>query len=112
MIVSLLVKLYNLLIPGRLSIKTLVALLLCILVPSTGFAADSGYKVVYDGGSIPDTKAGVTLHLHIDADQSDLRKKGAIRHEYLPRLSLKSATDKTCIGELVLRSDWQSLPLA
>ncbi len=63
------VKLYNLLIPGRLSIKTLVALLLCILVPSTGFAADSGYKVVYDGGSIPDTKAGVTLHLHIDADQ-------------------------------------------
>jgi CxxC motif-containing protein (DUF1111 family) len=58
-------------------LKSLLALLLCIFVPVTGFAADNSYKVTYDGGSIPDTKAGVSLHLAIEATQIRLMKDKA-----------------------------------
>jgi len=33
--------------------KTTVALMLCILVPMAVFSGDNGYKVTYDGGSLP-----------------------------------------------------------
>ena len=46
--------------------KRLIALLLCLLVPSVAFAADNGYKVVYDGGSLPAIKSGATAHLLIE----------------------------------------------
>ena len=46
--------------------KRLVALLLCLFVPSFAFAADAGYKVVYDGGSLPELKTGKGLHLVVD----------------------------------------------
>ena len=29
----------------------------------------AGYKVTYDGGSLPDLKAGTALHLHVDQDK-------------------------------------------
>jgi CxxC motif-containing protein (DUF1111 family) len=32
-------------------------------------AGDNAYKVTYDGGSIPDTKAGTDLKLYIDQNQ-------------------------------------------
>jgi len=47
--------------------KRLVAILLCALVPIALFAADDGYKVVYDGGSIPNTKTGSGLSLYIES---------------------------------------------
>jgi hypothetical protein len=47
--------------------KTLFALLLCFVLPITVLAADSTYKVVYDGGSLPDMKSGTGLKMSIGA---------------------------------------------
>jgi hypothetical protein len=41
------------------------------------FAADNGYKVTYDGGSVPDTKAGTGLKLYIEANQIRLLRDKA-----------------------------------
>jgi hypothetical protein len=44
--------------------KRLLASILCATFSAMAFAAtDSGYKVMYDGGSVPDTKVGVGLKL-------------------------------------------------
>jgi hypothetical protein len=59
--------------------KSLVAVLLCIALPLMAFGADNGYKVKYDGGSIPDAKAGVDMKLIIDSNQVRLvRDKGEV----------------------------------
>jgi CxxC motif-containing protein (DUF1111 family) len=44
-----------------------LAITLCVAVAS--WAADNGYKVKYDGGSIPGVKAGNDLKLFIDQNQ-------------------------------------------
>jgi hypothetical protein len=49
--------------------KTTLALMLCILVPMAVFAGDNGYKVTYDGGSLPDMKSGTGMKLFIEANQ-------------------------------------------
>jgi len=50
-------------------LKSLLALLLCFLVPATVFASDANsYKVVYDGGSLPDIKAGSSAQLFVTPD--------------------------------------------
>jgi CxxC motif-containing protein (DUF1111 family) len=49
--------------------KYTLALLLCFLIPFSVFASETGYKVTYDGGSLPDLKAGTALHLHVDQDK-------------------------------------------
>ena len=49
--------------------KKMIALFLCILVPLLAFGSDNGYKVAYDGGSIPDIKAGTGMKLFIEAKQ-------------------------------------------
>ena len=49
--------------------KSFVALLLCLLLPSVSFAADNGYKVIYNGGSIQDLKAGTSAQLVIESNQ-------------------------------------------
>ena len=50
--------------------KSLIAFLLCLFVPCTAFAAgDNSYKVVYDGGSIQNIKAGTEVRLFIDGDR-------------------------------------------
>lgn len=54
--------------------KRLLAIFLCIAMPIAVFAADNGYRVAYDGGSIPDIKAGVGMKLYIDAKQIRLEK--------------------------------------
>ena len=48
-------------------VRALVALLLCVAVPTSVFAADAtnGYKVTYDGGSLPDSKVGSDMKLVI-----------------------------------------------
>ena len=44
--------------------KRLLALFLCLLVPTIVFASNSnGYKVMYDGGSLPNLKTGAKLEL-------------------------------------------------
>jgi hypothetical protein len=49
--------------------KCLLAVVLCVAIPATVFAGDSGYKVAYDGGSIPDAKAGSNMKLYIEGNQ-------------------------------------------
>ena len=49
--------------------KCLLAVVLCIAIPAMMFAGDNGYKVAYDGGSLPDLKAGSDVKLYIEAKQ-------------------------------------------
>lgn len=50
--------------------KSFVALFLCLLVPSTVLAAEANsYKVMYDGGSIQNVKAGQNVELVIQDKQ-------------------------------------------
>jgi hypothetical protein len=55
--------------------KRLLAVLLCIAVPAALYASDdSGYKVDYDGGSLPGVKAGSDLKLYIESSGIRLTK--------------------------------------
>lgn len=54
--------------------KQLLAILLCAAVPFTSLAAESGYKVEYDGGSVPDIKSGNGLRLYIESGQIRMAK--------------------------------------
>ena len=54
--------------------KRLFATVLCVAMPIAMLASDNGYKVAYDGGSIPDIKAGVGMKLYIDAKQIRLER--------------------------------------
>jgi len=54
--------------------KCFFALVLCIAIPTALFAGDGGYKVVYDGGSVPGTKAGSDMKLYIEQDQIRIMK--------------------------------------
>ena len=57
----------------------LIVILLCLAMPLTAFAGDNGYKVKYDGGSIPDAKAGTDMKFIIDSSQVRLvRDKGEV----------------------------------
>jgi hypothetical protein len=57
--------------------KKLLVILLCFSIPLTVLAGDNGYKVNYDGGSIPDTKAGTGMKLYIESNQIRLVKDKA-----------------------------------
>lgn len=57
--------------------KNLLALVLCLTIPLSVLAGDNSYKVTYDGGSIPDTKAGTGMKLFIDANQVRLVRDNA-----------------------------------
>jgi hypothetical protein len=54
--------------------KSLLAVVLCLVVPLTVFAAEAGYKVSYDGGSITNEKAGTGMRLLIESNQIRLIK--------------------------------------
>lgn len=57
----------------------LMVIVLCVAMPLAVFAGDNGYKVTYDGGSIPDAKAGTGMKLVIDSSQVRLMKdKGEV----------------------------------
>ena len=62
--------------PFLAGFSQLVAILLCVAVPLTTFAAD-GYKVAYDGGSIPEVKTGSELRLFIEQDRIRFMTKKA-----------------------------------
>jgi hypothetical protein len=54
--------------------KNLIAAFLCIALPIAVFPADNSYKIMYDGGSVPDVKAGTGMKLYIDSNQIRLVK--------------------------------------
>jgi len=49
-------------------IVKLMAVLLCIAIPASVVASDSGFKVIYDGGSLGDVKTGTSLKLHVEGN--------------------------------------------
>jgi hypothetical protein len=49
--------------------KRILAAILSLVVPLAVFAGENSYKVTYDGGSIPETKAGTGLKMYIEANQ-------------------------------------------
>jgi hypothetical protein len=54
--------------------KKILAFFLCILFPVSMFAGDNSYKIVYDGGSLPDAKAGADMKLYIDGNNIRIKK--------------------------------------
>ncbi|HKF48508.1 MAG TPA: hypothetical protein VKB38_14210 [Terracidiphilus sp.] len=54
--------------------KKFVCLVLCTLFPIAAFASENGYKIVYDGGSVPNVKAGANMRLVIDGTNIVIRK--------------------------------------
>jgi len=54
--------------------KKTFAMMLCILMPMAVVASDNSYKVTYDGGSVPDIKAGTGLKLYIESNQLRLTR--------------------------------------
>lgn len=49
--------------------RYLLASVLFVLIPVAAIAGENGYKVTYDGGSVPDYKTGKGLKLYIDSNQ-------------------------------------------
>ncbi|HEV2381605.1 MAG TPA: hypothetical protein VG206_17655 [Terriglobia bacterium] len=49
--------------------KAFIAAILCALLPAAALAGDNGYRVIYDGGSVPDAKSGVGVKMYIDTKQ-------------------------------------------
>jgi CxxC motif-containing protein (DUF1111 family) len=66
--------LFDLFTPAFLRV---LAVFLCVLVPTAEFAAENGYKVIYDGGSVPDVKTGSELRVFIEANQIRFTNKKA-----------------------------------
>ena len=56
--------------------KRLLCLFLCLAISLTAFAADTDYKVTYDGGSLPEIKAGSGLKMAIGAKDVHFLKDG------------------------------------
>lgn len=57
--------------------RHVLAAVLCIALPLAMFAAENGYKITYDGGSLPETKAGVGMKIYIESDQVRFMKDNA-----------------------------------
>jgi hypothetical protein len=57
--------------------KKIIAIVLCVLFPSIAFAGDNSYKIVYDGGSLPDSKAGTDMKLYMDGNNIRIMKDKA-----------------------------------
>lgn len=49
--------------------KSLLAIVLCLVVPLAVFGADGSYKISYDGGSVEGLKPGNDMKLFIDGKQ-------------------------------------------
>src|SRR5579859_2453353 len=54
--------------------KTAFVAILCLSLALTAVAGDAGYLVKYDGGSVPELKAGSDVRLHIAGDQIQVTK--------------------------------------
>lgn len=59
------------------SFANVLAAVLCIAFPIAMFTAENGDKVTYDGGSLPDTKAGSGMKVYIESNQVRLAKDNA-----------------------------------
>jgi hypothetical protein len=53
-----------------------LALFLSLLIPLTVLASDVGYGVIYDGGSLPDLKAGTKIKMYIEGNKVRFAEEG------------------------------------
>jgi CxxC motif-containing protein (DUF1111 family) len=56
--------------------KRFLAFFLCLLVPTIVFASNNGYKVMYDGGSLPNIKTGAKMDLSLSEKDIHFRQGG------------------------------------
>jgi CxxC motif-containing protein (DUF1111 family) len=56
--------------------RKILTLALCLVMPLALFAGDNSYKVTYDGGSLPDSKAGSSMKLFIEGNKVRFAKDG------------------------------------
>jgi len=52
-----------------------IAIILCIIFPISSIAGDNSYKIVYDGGSLSNAKAGTDMHLFIEGNNIRIMKE-------------------------------------
>jgi hypothetical protein len=48
--------------------KKLIAVFLSVLFPISAVAGENSYKIIYDGGSLPDSKSGTDMKLFIEGN--------------------------------------------
>ncbi len=58
----------------EIKVNRLLAVILCVLFPISAFAGDNSYKIIYDGGSLPNAKTGTDMKLSIDAGNVRIMK--------------------------------------
>ena len=87
-----------------------LAMVLCLAMPIAVSAGDNGYKITYDGGSIPNAKSGSDMKLFIDPNQVQLvRDKGEV--VTIPAAAVtRLVMAKMSIGELGQRLAWLWFP--
>jgi hypothetical protein len=54
--------------------KQLIAIFFCLLLPASAFAGENSYKIIYDGGSLSNSKAGTNMKLYIEGNNIRLVK--------------------------------------
>ncbi len=52
------------------------AVVLCLVVPCVGFAGETGYNVIYDGGSLQSIKASTKIKMYIEGNQIRFTQDG------------------------------------
>jgi hypothetical protein len=57
--------------------KKIIAIFLCIVFPVSALAGDNGYKIVYDGGSLANAKAGNDMKLVLEGTNIRITKDQA-----------------------------------
>jgi CxxC motif-containing protein (DUF1111 family) len=58
--------------------RTLITIALCLVTAGyPAFAENGAYKLIYDGGSIPDLKTGANMRLYLDDNQIRIVKDGS-----------------------------------
>lgn len=60
----------------RRLLQVCCALVLCLIIPMTAIAADSGYAVIYDGGSLPGIKTGTKIRMYLEGDKIRFANEG------------------------------------
>jgi hypothetical protein len=73
--------------------KSLIAAILRLVMPVPALPEAAGYKVAYDGGSIPE-KAGTPVYLYIEATQIRLIHKSEAMATIPPATVTETATAK------------------
>ena len=49
--------------------KKFLVVLFCTIMPLMAIAGDNSYKISYDGGTLPDTKAGTGLRMYLESNR-------------------------------------------